>query len=58
MNPYAVTPPGALSTQQSLGALSWIAPGEKVVHEERLKLHDGLCQLFIPPSLRQRLEAT
>jgi len=41
---------------ESLGALSRIAPGEKVVHEETWELYDSLDQPFIPASLRRRLE--
>jgi hypothetical protein len=41
---------------ESLGPLSWIAPGEKVMHEERWEMYDDLGQPFIPASLRQRLE--
>jgi hypothetical protein len=43
---------------ESLGTLSWIEPGEQVVHEETWELYDDLNQSFIPASLRQRLEAT
>jgi hypothetical protein len=42
---------------ESLGALSWIAPGEKVIHEERWELYDSLDQSFISPSLRQCIAA-
>ncbi len=43
---------------ESLGPLSRLEPGRSFVHVETWELYDSLAQPFLPPSLRERLEAS